>query len=283
MKRGLVVEGGAMRAVFNCGVMDALLEGNVEIDYFIGVSAGIANGVSYISKQKERAKDIIIGYANDKRYMGFRNLLDPRNKSYYGIDFAFNEIPEIHNKFDYQAYSEFSGEIKAVVSNLETGKAEYLDLQSDEQMSDKIIASCSLPGMFPARNIGNNLYLDGGVADPIPIQKAIDDGCEKIIVVLSREKGYRKSVEKGGKLIEYKFRKYPDFCQTLRKRPAIYNSKLSIIEKLEEEGKIKVIRPLNTQGIGRLEKDIVKLRRLYDEGYKLTMERIEELREYMSI
>lgn len=283
MKKGLVVEGGAMRAVFNCGVMDALLEGNIEVDYFIGVSAGIANGVSYISKQKERAKDIIIGYANDKRYMGFRNLLNPQNRSYYGIDFAFNQIPEIHNPFDYEQYSKFNGEVKAVVSNLETGAAEYLDVFADKTMSDKIIASCSLPGMFPVRAIEQNMYLDGGVADPIPIQKAIEDGCEKIIVVLSREKGYRKRPEKGGKLIAYTMKKYPQFCETIRKRPAVYNSKLNIIEKLESEGKIKVIRPLSTEGIGRLEKDVVKLRQLYNNGYEITMNRIDELKEYMSI
>lgn len=283
MKRGLVVEGGAMRAVFNCGVMDALLDCNIEVDYFIGVSAGIANGVSYISKQKERAKDIILGYANDKRYMGFRNLLNPKNKSYYGIDFAFNQIPEIHNPFDYEQYSKFDGEVKAVVSNLKTGEAEYLDVPADKTMSDKIIASCSLPGMFPVREIDQNMYLDGGVADPIPIQKAIEDGCEKIIVVLSREQGYRKRAEKGGKLIEYTMKKYPQFCETIRKRPAVYNSKLKIIEKLEEEGKIKVIRPLSTEGIGRLEKDIVKLRKLYCEGYEITMNRMDELKEYMSL
>lgn len=282
MKKGLVVEGGAMRAVFNCGVMDALLDGGIEVDYFIGVSAGIANGVSYISRQKERAKDIIIGYANDKRYMGVRNLLNPKNRSYYGIDFAFNQIPEIHNPFDYDMYGKFEGEVKAVVSNLNTGEAEYLDVEADKRMIDKIIASCSLPGMFPVKNIEGRNYLDGGVADPIPIQKAMEDGCEKLIVVLSREKGYRKQVEKGGKLIQGIFKKYPEFCETIKKRPAIYNSKLNIIEKLEEEGKIKVIRPSNTDGIGRLEKDVVKLRKLYDEGYEITINRIDELKEYMS-
>jgi len=281
MKRGIVVEGGAMRAIFACGVMDAMLDGGIEVDYFIGVSAGIANGVSYISKQKDRGKDIIIGYANNPRYMGTRNLFNPRNRSYYGIDFAFNEIPRVHNPFDFKKYNEFKGEVKAVVSNINTGKPDYLDVYGDESMSDKIIASCSLPLMFPVKNIDGTPYLDGGICDPIPIQKAIEDGCDKIIVILSREEGYKKSPERASKLAERRFKHHPEFCDMLRKRPAIYNSKVNIVNKLEAQGDIKVIRPKSTKGIGRLEKDIVKLRHLYDDGYETTMERMDEIRSYM--
>lgn len=282
MKRGLVVEGGAMRAIFTCGVMDAMLDGGIEVDYFIGVSAGIANGVSYISKQKERGKDIIIGYANDPRYMGTRNMFNPKNRSYYGINFAFNEIPRVHNPFDFDKYNEFKGEVKAVVSNINTGKADYMDLKGDESMMDKIIASCSMPLMFPVKNIDGVPYLDGGVCDPIPIQKAIEDGCDKIIVILSREEGYRKTPEKASKFAAKRFRRHPEFCKALKKRPAIYNSKVKIVERLEVEGKLKIIRPTATKGVGRLEKDLVKLRNLYDEGYQITMERMDEIRLYMS-
>lgn len=281
MKRGLVVEGGAMRAIFTCGVLDALLDGKVEVDYFIGVSAGIANGVSYLSGQKHRGRDILIGYANDPRYMGTRNLFNPKNRSYYGIDFAFREIPMVHNPFDFESYRNFRGEVKAVVSNLETGLPEYLDVEADESMMESIIASCSLPVMFPVKKINGTPYLDGGVSDPIPVQKAIDDGCDRIITILSREEGYRKGPEKGGRLAETKYRKYRDFCDTMRRRPEIYNSQVDLVEELERKGDIKVIRPVSTKGIGRLEKDTSKLMELYMQGYESAMSRMEEIREYM--
>jgi len=283
MKRGLVVEGGAMRAVFTCGVFDALLDAGIEVDYFIGVSAGIANGVSYLSRQRGRGKDILIGYANDPRYMGTRNFFNPRNRSYYGIDFAFRQIPIVHNPFDFEAYKDFKGQVKAVVSNLETGKPQYLDVHADESMMDIIIASCSLPVMFPVKKINGVAYLDGGVCDPIPVKKAIEDGCDKVLVILSREEGYKKKPEKGSRIIENKFRKYSEFRETLRRRPDVYNEQVDFVNKLESEGSIKVIRPNSTVGIGRLEKDTEKLSKMYTDGYDSTMLRIEEIREYMSM
>ncbi|WP_028829969.1 patatin-like phospholipase family protein [Proteocatella sphenisci] len=283
MKRGLVVEGGAMRAVFTCGVFDALLDGGIEVDYFIGVSAGIANGVSYLSRQRGRGKDILIGYANDPRYMGTRNFFNPKNRSYYGIDFAFRQIPIVHNPFDFKAYKDFKGQVKAVVSNLETGKPQYLDVCADESMMDIIIASCSLPLMFPVKKINGVAYLDGGVSDPIPVKKAIEDGCDKVLVILSREEGYKKGPEKGSRIIENKFRKHREFRETLKRRPDVYNEQVDFVNKLESEGIIKVIRPNSTQGIGRLEKDTEKLGKMYNDGYNSTMLRIEEIREYMSL
>lgn len=283
MKRGLVVEGGAMRAIFTCGVLDALLDGGVEVDYFVGVSAGIANGVSYLSKQRGRGKDILIKYANDPRYMGVRNFLNLQNRSYYGIDFAFREIPIIHNPFDFETYRKFKGEVKAVVSNVRTGKAEYLDVHGDESMMDCIIASCSLPVMFPVKKIGGVPYLDGGVSDPIPVQKALDDGCDKVLVILSREEGYLKGPEKGGRIIENRFRKHNKFREKLRNRPDIYNGQVELVNRLESQGSVKVIRPNSTAGIGRLEKDTEKLIGIYNQGYESTMSRIEEIRDYMSL
>lgn len=282
MKIGLLVEGGAMRTVFACGAMDALLDSDINCDYFIGVSAGIANGVSYISKQRERGRDIIIGYANDSRYMGFKNLLRLDNRSYYGVDFAFRVIPTKENIFDYRAFESFKGEVKAVVSNLETGKSEYLDVKADNMMSEIIIASCSLPLMFPVKKIGDKKYLDGGVCDPIPIQKVFEDGCDKVIAIMSREYGYRKKTEKSTKITERVFKNYPKFCTAMKIRPAIYNSKIKIVEELERNGKIKVIRPLSTSGIGRLEKDTVKLIELYEQGYNQTMDQIESIKQYIN-
>lgn len=280
MKKGLVVEGGAMRAVFACGCMDALLDHNIEFDYFIGVSAGLANGMSFISKQPKRNIEIATEYCNDKRYMGFRNFLDRRNKSYFGIDFMFRVIPRILKPFDYETFNSFPGEVIAVVSNVETGKAEYHNLMGNPLQEEYLLASCSLPMMFPVCKINGKGYLDGGLCDPVPIQRAIADGCDKILVLLTREKGYRKKSELADRAAIRLFKENKNFVNALVRRPELYNYSVDITESLEKNGRIKVIRPLDTKDFSRTEKNVEKMWILYQEGYDSVVERLEEIRAY---
>lgn len=283
MKKGLVVEGGAMRAIFVCGCMDALLEHNIEVDYFIGVSAGIANGVSYISKQKGRNIQIALEYANDKRYMGFRNFFNPKNKSYFGIDFTFSVIPKMLIPFDYEQYEKFSGEVVGVVSNLNTGEAEYINMLGNPHRDDYLIASCSLPIMFPVKKIDGKEYLDGGLCDPMPIRRAIQDGCEKILVLSTREKEYRKKPEIMERAAIKVFKDKKDFVNALVRRPTIYNFSMEIVDDLEEKGKILVVRPKDTSDFSRTEKNLEKMKALYKEGYDAVESRIDEIKKYFEI
>ncbi|MDO4712145.1 MAG: patatin family protein [Peptostreptococcaceae bacterium] len=283
MKKGLVVEGGGMRAVFVCGCMDALLEHDIEMDYVIGVSAGIANAASYISKQKGRAIAVATEFSNDKRYMGFRNFLDPKNKSYFGIDFMFRVIPETLSPFDYEQFDKFKGEVIAVISNVETGKAEYRDLMKDPFRDDVLIASCSLPMMFPVRKIQGKKYLDGGLCDPMPIRQAIKDGCDRILVISTREKEYRKKPEMMDRAAIRLLKEHKNFVNAIVRRPHVYNYCMDIVDHLEKEDRIKVIRPHDTKDFSRTEKDVEKMMQLYQEGYDLVESRIEELKEYFGI
>ena len=149
MKTGLVLEGGALRAIFSSGVCDGLLEGNIMADYIIGVSAGIAYGVSYVSRQPRRNLEVVTRFAPDRRYMGWRNLTDPSNRSYFGLKFAYDTIPNELIPFDYAAFAAFPGEVEAVATNLNTGGADYLPVPRRDRASLVLQASCAMPLMFP--------------------------------------------------------------------------------------------------------------------------------------
>ena len=268
MKTGIVFEGGAFRTVFSCGVMDSFLDENIMPDYIIGVSAGAAYGTSYAAKQRGRDLSIIMNYSHDKRYMGFRNLLNPRNKSFYGLDFAYNLVPNKLVPFDYEEYGRFKGDFKVVVTNVLTGKPEYPSLTVDDHKFKLLQATCALPLLFPFIYINDIPYLDGGLSDSIPYEKAFEDGCDKVVVVLTRQPDYKKSTSHSTKRITYLYRKYPALVNALLLRAERYNSSIERLKELESDGKVIVIRPTLTDGFGRLEKDFVKIQALYDDGFK---------------
>ena len=168
MKTGIVFEGGAFRTIFSCGVMDAFLEKNIMPDYIIGVSAGAAYGVSYASRQPGRNLKIILDYCDDKRYMGINNLLNPKNKCYYGLDFAYDTIPNKLVPFDYDEFDKYHGEFYAVVTNVLTGEPEYMKYTTADRNNLILKATCALPILFPNIYINDTPYLDGGLSDSIP-------------------------------------------------------------------------------------------------------------------
>ena len=268
MKTGIVFEGGAFRTVFSCGVMDSFLDEDIMPDYIIGVSAGAAYGTSYAAKQRGRDLNIIMNYSHDKRYMGFRNLLNPKNRSYYGLDFAYNCVPHELVPFDYEEYSRFKGTFKVVVTNVLTGKPEYFPLTFEESKDKLLQATCALPLLFPFIYINDTPYLDGGLSDSIPFEKAFEDGCDKVVVVLTRQTGYKKTTSRSTKRITYLYKKYPELVKDLLLRAERYNASIDRLKELENEGKVIVIRPTNTDGFGRLEKDFEKIQALYDDGIK---------------
>ncbi len=280
MKTGIVFEGGAFRTIFSCGVMDAFLENDIMPDYMIGVSAGAAYGVSYASRQKGRNLKIIMDYVHDKRYMGIHNLIDRRNKCYYSLKFTYDTIPNELLPFDYDAFDAYHGEFYAVVTNVLTGKPEYMRYTTSDHTNRLLQATCALPMLFPQIDINGIPYMDGGLSDSIPFLRAFQDGCDRVVVVLTREAGYRKQTTSSVKTLARAYLKYPEIAKDLVKRAGRYNRCLRLLEKYEKKGKVLVIRPESTAGFSRLERNQQKILALYDDGYSKGAKTAARVREF---
>ena len=281
MKTGLVLEGGALRTIFSSGACDALLDLGLTADYVVGVSAGIAYGVSYLSGQKGRNLDILTTYANDRRYMGARNLLDRHNRSYFGLKFAYEEIPNKLIPFDYDAFAAWPGEAEAVVTSLESGRADYLPVPRRDESFLLLQATCAMPLLFPAFDLGGGPVLDGGVADAIPFRRALEKGCDRVTVILTRERGYHKKPEKLQPLIDLAYRRWPNFRAAMRSRDQRYEAAREELFQLEREGRALILEPADTQGFSRVERDVEKIRALCREGYDAAMAKREELKAFL--
>lgn len=282
MKLGIVMEGGASRTVFSCGVTDCFLEEGIMPDYFVGVSAGIAYGVSYLSGQIGRNREIFEKYMPDKRYMGLKYLFDRNMKSYYNIPFVFGEVPNKLVPFDFDAFRAYKREVEAVVTNIRTGRAEYLPVDRYDTNFQTIVASCALPILFQPVKIGKRYYLDGGVADSIPYRHALEKGCDKLIVILTRERNYIKTTERSIKMAAKLYKHYPNLVESLENRAASYNQCMKELYQAEKEGKVFIIAPKSTLGVGRTESSPKKLLELYDEGYYQAKESIHALNLYLN-
>lgn len=279
---GLVCEGGGSRTVYSCGIMDVLLENNILADYFIGVSAGIAFGTSYCSQQIGRNFALATEYMNKPEYSGFKHMLNPKNRSLYNLDYVYNIVPNKELFFDYEAYRKYPGEIISVVTNVETGEAEYLPCDRDDKHFTHVRASCALPLIFPKINIDGQDYLDGGIADSIPYKQALEAGCDKLIIVLTRPRDYIKQDEPTMKLAERYYRKNTKFVEAMRTRAKRYNETVTEIKQLQKEGKVFVFTPKKTFNVGRTESDSAKLKRLYDHGYNHAKWAINSLEKYLN-
>lgn len=273
---GIILEGGTFRPIFSAGVMDALLDEDIMFPYMIGVSAGICDGFSYISKQKERNLRILMNHRNDKRYMGAGNLL--KERSLFGLDFVYDTIPNKLYPFDWKTFNEYKGTIKVGVTNAWTGKAEYKDGMKLDKKCTMLRATCAIPFAFPAIYVDGKPYYDGGVADPIPIRKSMEDGNEKNLIVLTRPEGYRKELSKSNKIAAKLLKKkYPHLPELLLNRHTRYNKTVRYCEQLEKEGKAVILRP--EYPIDSLEKDIDVLKQTYDMGYRMAKENINRIKE----
>lgn len=277
---GLVLEGGTFRPIFSAGVMDALLDHNVYFKYVIGVSAGITDGVSYVSRQKKRNYDILVNLRHDKRYIGIRNYITDR--SLFGIKFVYEELPKNIYPFDWETFQNNDTEIRVGVTNTNTGEAEYLDGKQLDEKCTMLKATCALPFAFPVIKLNGNSYYDGGICDPIPVKKAIKDGHDKLLIVLTRPKSYRKKLTSTNKLAaKYIKRKFPKLVEPLLTRHQRYNETVRFCEQLETEGKAVLLRPTEDVQINSFEKDIDKIKRIYQFGYDLATKRMEEIKELL--
>lgn len=278
---GIVCEGGASRTIYSCGVLDALLDEKIYADYFIGTSAGIAFGVSYCSRQRGRNRILAEKYMGAPEYSGFRHLLDPKCRSYYDPEFVYGKVPRELLPFDWKAFKEFEGRAVACVTNIRTGKAEYLDCPRGDERFLELQASCALPLLSPPIEIGRESYLDGGLADSIPYKRALEEGCDRLIVILTRPRGYIKKDEPVMKLAERAYAKYPELVEAMRTRAARYNECTAELEQLRQQGKAFVFTPKTTFGISRTEGDPEKLLRLYDYGERHGRHAMGQLKRYI--
>ncbi|MCK9156159.1 MAG: patatin family protein [Paludibacteraceae bacterium] len=262
---GLVLEGGGMRGVFTAGVLDYMMDNGITFPYTIAVSAGACNAVSYIAGQRGRSKKCDVELLKKYKYIGMRSVL--RKRSIMDMDLLFKDFPSTIIPVDFEAFFKNSNRCVFVVTNCETGKPEYFEEKSDAQrLNDICRASSSLPFLCPITYIEGVPMLDGGICDAIPLKRAMAEGYAKNVVVLTRNRGYRK---KGRIKVPYFFyRKYPKLKEQLRKKNAEYNEMMNYIESHERTGELLVIRPKRKIEVDRLERNMKKLNNLYEHGYE---------------
>ena len=263
---GLILEGGGMRGVFTCGVLDNFMDRGIRFPYAVGVSAGACNGLSYMSEQRGRAKFSNIDLLERYRYIGFKYLVTKRN--IMDFDLLFHEFPERIIPYDYPGYARRKERYEMVTTSCLTGKACYYEEKHDpKRIIDIVKASSSLPFVCPISYVDGKPMLDGGIADSIPLVRARVLGYDNNVVVLTRNKGYRKP-NKPTKVLPLFYDKYPALKEAIRRRNTLYNEQISMVEELEAKGELTVIRPLNPIAVNRMERDVSKLRALYNEGYE---------------
>lgn len=272
-KSGLILEGGGMRGVFTCGVLDCFMDNGIRFPYSIGVSAGACNGLSYISKQRGRAKFSNIDLLQKYNYIGIKHLLKKGN--IMDFDLLFHTFPNEIIPYDYDMLANCKERFEMVTTSCRTGKACYYEEKKNaDRVIDIVKASSSLPFVCPITYVDDEPMLDGGIADSIPILRARELGYDNNVVVLTRNKGYRKS-EKENKIVSLFYKEYPAIQEAIRQRNKLYNKQISLVEQLEDAGEIVVIRPLKPIEVGRMERDIKKLMALYEEGYNLAMRNLK--------
>lgn len=262
---GLVLEGGGMRGVFTSGVLDYFIDHDINFPYAVGVSAGACNGLSFWSRQRGRAKTSNIDMLEEHRYIGIKYLWTQH--SILDQDFLYGRLAEVL-PFDFEACFSSPMEFEMVTTDCKTGRACYLSERSDRtRLLDIVKASSSLPYVCPIAWVDHRPMLDGGIVDSIPVSRAVSRGYDFNVVVLTRNKGYRKS-ERDIKVPKYVYRRFPRLRVVLSRRCALYNAQLEAVERLEADGRILVIRPERPMQVDRLESDVDKLTALYNEGYE---------------
>ena len=280
MKKGLIMEGGAMRGMFTAGVIDVMMEHGIVFDGAIGVSAGAAFGCNYKSKQIGRVIRYNTRFCRDKRYGGFRVLLKEGN--FYSKQFCYEEVPMKHDIFDFDTYERNPMEFFVVATDVDTGKAEYHILADRHDHGfEWIRASASMPLVSQMVEIDGRRYLDGALADSIPVQHFESIGYDRNVVILTQPMGFRKKPDSMLPLMKLHYRKFPKLVEAITTRHEQYNATLDHIAHREAAGELLVIRPAEKLPIGRTEKDPDKLRQVYEIGRQTAEARIAEIQKYL--
>ena len=266
-KSGLILEGGGMRGIFTIGVLDNFMDRGIRFPYIIGVSAGACNGLSYMSHQRGRAKYADIDLLKEYNYIGLKYLFTKGN--IMDFDLLFHKFPEEISPYDYDRLASSPERYEMVTTSCITGKACYFEEKKDpRRVIDIVKASSSLPFVCPIAYVDGEPMLDGGISDSIPLERAMSLGYDNNLVVLTRNHGYRKP-QKATRVPFFFYRKYPKVKETISGRNAMYNKQMELVEGMEREGRVQVLRPMKPVEVGRIERNIDKLLALYQEGYDL--------------
>ncbi len=280
MKKGLVMEGGAMRGMFTCGVLDVLMENDIDFDAAVGVSAGATFGCNIKSRQIGRALRYNCKYCTDSRYHSFRSLMT--SGDLYNAEFCYHELPYKLDMWDVETFKNNPMEFYCVVTDLNTGGPVYHKCYDGmEGDIDWIQASASMPIVSRIVNIDGGAYLDGGTGDSIPIEFMENKGCDRILVIETQPLDYVKSKQKFMSLMKLKYHKYPKYLEASENRYMRYNKQKRYIRQREDLGKVFVIRPKAPLNISPIEKDAKELKRVYELGREAAIERLQELKDYL--
>ncbi len=277
----IVLEGGGLRGAFTSGVMEYLLEKDLNFDRVIGVSAGACVGASYLSKQRERNRKVNVEYPSDKRFMGFNHLIT--TGSYFNMEFVFNELPNRLVPFDESAFFKNPAKFDVIATSLTTGDSMVFSKSEIAKigLNKVLVASSSIPLLSRAVNVGGESYFDGGVSDSIPVAYALSQH-EKVVVVLTRPRGYRKGKLNNKLLLKIAFRKQPEFLKALIRRNEQYNKTLDLCDRMEREGRLFIIAPSPEFSVGRTERSLEKRMNLYTHGYQIIMDEYENLQLFLN-
>lgn len=280
-KTGLILEGGGARGVFTAGILDYFMENDLYLPYVIGVSAGACNAVNYVAHQPKRTRQCMIDYLREGSYSGLKYLI--KKRSLFDMDLIFDVFPNSEIPFDYDAYFASKQKCIIVATNCLNGKAAYITEGSKKKrLMNACRASCSIPLMAPMVKVNDVPLLDGGMADSIPIKKAIHDGCDKNVIILTRNKGYvKQETTKTNQMIKAAYKKYPKLVRTIINRPKNYNKTIEYIEQLEEKGEVFVFRP-EMPVVKQAEANPDVLYEFYMHGYEMAKEMYPKLLEYLN-
>lgn len=280
MKTGLVLEGGAQRAIYTAGVLDVFMENGITFDGVIGVSAGAIHGCSFVSRQHRRSIDYTLAYAGDKNYMSWYSFLTTGNM--VNEEFCYHTLPEKLFPFDHKTFEANNTDFYSVCSNLQTGQAEYVKCaKMDKTGLAYLRASASMPFVSRISEIGGKKYLDGGICDSIPLRAFQKMGYERCVVVQTRAAGYQKKPNKLGWLAPLMYRKYPKFAAAIKNRHIMYNNELEQIEQAQKKGAALVIRPSKNVKIHHMETDKKVLQAVYDLGRGDAIKLLPELKKFL--
>lgn len=281
MKTGLVLEGGAMRGIFTAGVIDVLLENDICFDGVIGVSAGACFGCNYVSKQIGRTLRYNLKYCKDPRYCSVRSLI--KTGDMFGADFCYHDIPETLDPFDTETFIASSTDFYVVATDIESGEPVYKKMTDCKgEDLEWIRASASMPLASRIVEINDGKYLDGGIADSIPLEAFQKLGYEKNVVVLTRPDGYKKSPNKMLPIIRKTYKDYPNLIEAMSKRHLVYNNSIGYVKNQVNAGNTLVICPDEPLPIGRISHDPREIRKVYRMGRRTAKLKLKEIIEFLN-
>lgn len=279
MKIGLVLEGGALRGLYTAGVLDCFLKNNIQVDGVYASSAGAMFGINYISKQQGRVLRFVKKLSSDKRYMGFKSYLTTGN--IINKDYSYYKLPMYEDPFDELTFQKNYIPFYASLTNVETGQAEYKEILNTQKDVEYLRASSSMPFLSKIVKIKSKKYLDGGLADSIPLKICQKNNYDKIIVILTREEDHieRKNNQLLTKIV---YHKYPNLVKIINNRYKEYNSLITEINKLAADKQIFLIRPSKHIEMKSLERNNDKLQSMYDLGLNDANKLLNDLKKYIS-